>query len=257
MQKKLKYGNWIRVRALWGLWLTAVVLGAIASLPLPAGLRLLAGGLGIITGISFLFPFYAYLMFSPTGGNLQQAIYNVIIAKLGKSEVGNILDIGAGNGVLAVELALAHPHSTVTGLDYWGKNWEYGKSVCEENAQVARVQSRTRFVKGNAAALDFDDTTFDAVVSNLTFHEVKSAPDKRDVLLEALRVLKPGGVFAFVDYFYDGRYYGRTADFEAFLKDKTGLSRVRLEPLSHSLHIPWLLRHPRALGKVGIVYGVK
>jgi ubiquinone/menaquinone biosynthesis C-methylase UbiE len=50
-------------------------------------------------------------------------------------------------------------------------------------------------------------------------HEVKSIADKKSVLQEAIRVVKPGGNFAFVDYFYDQKYYGKKSEYGKFLKD--------------------------------------
>jgi ubiquinone/menaquinone biosynthesis C-methylase UbiE len=79
---------------------------------------------------------------------------------------------------------------------------------------------------------------------------------KSDVLREALRLLKPGGSFAFIDYFYDSRYYGDTPEFELLLWGLK-LQKVELKPLHEVLAFPKLLRHPRALGRVGIVYGKK
>jgi SAM-dependent methyltransferase len=252
----LRYGNWIRKKILWTLGLSALGLGLLASLPLPPVIRIGAGSLGIVMFLSFLYPLYAYYMFSPQGGNMQERIYNLIMVCLGDQAHEKILDIGTGNGVLAVKLAQRHPGSQVVGLDYWGQDWEYAKSVCEANANLAQVSPRVRFVKGDAAVLDFANAAFDAVVSNLTFHEVKSASKKSDVVEEALRVLKAGGSFAFVDYFYDEHCYGQGSKFEAFLRG-LGLSKVRLEPLSDRLTIPGLLQHPKALGKVGIIYGQK
>ena len=39
-------------------------------------------------------------------------------------------------------------------------------------------------------------------MSNFVFHEVRSAKDKRDVVREALRVIKPRGAFAFQEKIY-------------------------------------------------------
>jgi SAM-dependent methyltransferase len=94
------------------------------------------------------------------------------------------------------------------------------------------------------------------VVSNLTFHEVKSTPQKREVIRESLRVLRPGGKFAFVDYFYDSQYYGQATEFEVFLH-RQGLAKIEFKRLSDVLPLPWLLRHPKIFGKVGIIYGQK
>jgi len=256
MPEKLKYGNWIRKRVLINLGLCASGAWLLAFLPLPNGLRIVAGIIAIILSASFLYPLYAYLMFSPRGGNMQAKIYNLIIESLGQPLRGKALDIGTGNGVLAVRLAQCFPGVRVTGMDYWGNDWEYAKAVCDENARSAGVSERVSFVKGDAAALEFADGEFDAIVSNLTFHEVKSVAQKSEVVKEALRVLKPGGVFAFIDYFYESRYYGQVSDFEARLA-QFGLSNVTLRTIDQKLKFPALLRHRRALGRVGILYGQK
>jgi SAM-dependent methyltransferase len=256
MSEKLKYGNWIRKRVLIILGVCASVTWLLAFLPLPNVLRVAAGIIALIFSGSFLYPLYAYRMFSPQGGNMQAKIYNLIIESLGRPARGKVLDIGTGNGVLAVKLAQCFPGARVTGMDYWGSDWEYAKTVCDENARSAGVSERVNFVKGDAAALEFADGEFDAIVSNLTFHEVKSIAQKSEVVKEALRALKPGGVFAFVDYFYESRYYGHVSDFEARLA-QFGLSKVTLAPIDKKLNIPTLLKHPKALGRVGILYGQK
>lgn len=73
---------------------------------------------------------------------------------------------------------------------------------------------------------------------------------------EALRVVKPGGSFAFVDYFYDPKYYGEASAFERYLE---GLNLLQFEykPLPGMMPIPLILRHPKILGKVGVIYGRK
>jgi SAM-dependent methyltransferase len=256
MAKQFKYGNWIRKKVLWILGLSALGLGVLCFLPLAIYLRVLIGVLFLMVFISFILPCYAYIKFAPRGGNLQDKVYQLIARSLGEQSTGTILDIGTGNGMLAIKLTQTYPQTQVIGLDYWGKNWEYSKAVCEENAQLAQVAEYVHFVQGDAAALEFEDATFDAVVSNLTFHEVRSAANKRDVVLEALRVLKPGGSFAFMDYFYDSHYYGPALEFEAFLHS-LGLARLALKPLPEVMALPALLRHPKILGKAGLIYGTK
>ena len=256
MDFQLNYGNWIRKKNLLILGSCALVIGALIFLPFNFPYRLIVSILFVIVLASFLFPLYAYFMFSQRGGKLQDKVYNMIIGRLKGQIEGRILDIGSGNGVLAVKLAQRQPRAEVVGIDYWGKDWEYSKSVCEKNASAAQVESRIHFQKGDAAALDFPSDTFDGAVSNLTFHEVKSAPDKREVLREALRVVKPGGSFAFVDYFFDAKYYGEVHDFERYLHG-LNLSEAAYKPLREIMAIPIVLRHPRILGKVGIIYGQK
>jgi SAM-dependent methyltransferase len=256
MATGLKYGNWIRVRALWALGLSALAMGILSLCPLNLWIRIIAALLFVILFISFLYPLYAYYMFSPSGGNLQDRLYDLVIKSLDGEIKGNVLDVGSGNGILAIQLAQAYSAARVTGVDYWGKNWEYSKSVCDENARLARVANRVRFQKGDAAALDATDSSFDAVVSNLTFHEVKTVPQKRELVKEALRVLQPGGRFAFVDMFYDFKYYGDVSEFESFLRG-VGLSQVTVKPLRQVITLSKPLMHPKILGRAGIVWGKK
>jgi SAM-dependent methyltransferase len=253
---RLKYGNWIRVRALWVLGLSALAMGILSLSPLNPWVRIIAALLFVVLFISFLYPLYAYYMFSPSGGNLQDRLYDLVIKSLDGEIKGNVLDVGSGNGILAIRLAQAYPAAQVTGIDYWGKNWEYSKSVSEENARLAGVEKQVRFQKGDAAALDMADSSFDAVVSNLTFHEVKTVPQKRELVKEALRVLQPGGRFAFVDLFYDSKYYGDISEFESLLKG-LGLFQVAVKPLAQAIALSKPLLHPKILGRAGIVWGKK
>ena len=256
MDAQLDYGNWIRKKNLLILGLCTLATGALIFIPLGPLYRLIMAILFLIILVSFLFPLYAYVMFSQKGGRLQEKFYNLIVHSLGKDVKGGILDIGSGNGVLAVKLAQYHSDVEVTGMDYWGKDWEYSKNVCERNARIGGVEDRVHFQKGDAAALEFADECFDGATSNLTFHEVQTAPDKREVVREALRTVKPGGRFAFVDYFYDAKFYGKASEFEGYLKGLR-LTQYEYRPLREMMEIPMLLRHPKILGKVGIIYGRK
>ncbi len=256
METQLAYGNWIRKKNLLILGLCALGVGALLLFPLGTLYQLIVAIVFLAILVSFLFPLYAYVMFSQKGGQVQEKVYNLIIQSLGEEVKGRILDIGSGNGVLAVKLAQQHREVTVVGIEYWGKDWEYSKEVCDKNARIAKVESRVHFQKGDAAALEFAPDSFDGAISNLTFHEVQSVTDKRAVVQEALRVVKPGGTFAFVDYFYAEKYYGKAVEFESYLRDQK-LSQLEYKPLREMFALPALLRHPKILGRVGIIYGRK
>jgi SAM-dependent methyltransferase len=256
MEAQLEYGNWIRKKNLLILGLCTLGTGLLILVPLGPLYRLVITILFAILLISFLFPFYAYVMFSQKGGRLQEKFYNLIIQELGENLTGKVLDIGSGNGVLAVKLAQRHDEIEVTGIDSWGQDWEYSKSVCEKNAKTATVEQRVHFQNGDAARLDFANDTFDGAVSNLTFHEVRSSADKRAVVQEALRVVKPGGTFAFIDYFYDKKYYGEISELKNFLRE-LNLSHFEYERVQDLIDIPILLKHPKIVGRVGLLCGRK
>ena len=81
---------------------------------------------------------------------------------------GKGLDIGTGAGPLAIQLAKTYPESKVSGIDYWGKLWNYSKNMCEKNAKIEGVADQTSFKRASASKLPFEDEEFDAIVSNFT-----------------------------------------------------------------------------------------
>ena len=97
--------------------------------------------------------------------------------------------------------------------------------MCEKNAASEGVGSQCTFQRGDANRLDFPDESFDAVVSNYVYHNIMGA-DKQALLLESLRVLKKGGVFALNDEMKP-RMYGDMEAFAQKLRD-IGYQEVRL-----------------------------
>ena len=69
---QLDYGNWVRKKNLLILGLCALGMGALIFIPLGLAYQIVATILFIIIFVSFLFPLYAYTMFSQKGGKLQE-----------------------------------------------------------------------------------------------------------------------------------------------------------------------------------------
>ncbi len=248
--KAVNYGNWVSK------WLIYI----------PGSLALVFIGLSwasywlYIPAVFFLIVFtyfaYAYNKFSSLGGDLQTKIRDLVLDRLEWDGQGRVLDIGCGNGALVVKLARKYPAARVTGIDYWGGKWGFSKAACESNAGLERVDRRCEFIKASAGSLPFEAGYFDAVVSNFVFHEVKDVKDKREVIKEALRVLKPGGSFVFHDLFRYKKVYGKTDDLVTTIKS-WGISEVVFIDTRHEDFIPPLLKLPFMLGSIGIIYGRK
>ena len=139
-------------------------------------------------------------------------------------EGGKCLDVGCGSGALAIAVGKRNPKAEIIGIDRWGKEYaSFSKALCESNARVEGV-SRITFQQGDATHLDFPDETFDAVVSNYVYHNIPG--DRQKYLLETLRTLKKGGIFALHDIFSKSKY----GDMQAFVKKlkDMGYSRVEL-----------------------------
>lgn len=132
------------------------------------------------------------------GGGIMEQVHRVVLSHLDYDGQGSLLEVGCGSGALSIRAALTWPESEVTGMDYWGAVYNYSKTLCEKNAASEGVASRCVFQHGDANHLDFPDESFDAVISNYVYHNVMGA-DMHKLLLESLRVLKKGGVFALND----------------------------------------------------------
>jgi len=202
--------------------------------------------------------FLSYVRFklSPKAGNVQEFIWRLVLEHLDWNGEGRALDIGCGNGALAIKLAQRHGRAHVLGIDYWGKKWDYSMKVCERNAAIEGVSDRVTFQKGSAASLPFADEYFDAAVSNFVFHEVGGVNDKREVIREALRVLKKGGRFAFQDEFLIKRMYGDPDALVTTIKS-WGTTKVEFIQTRNSLFIPRLLKAPFILGTMAMIRGEK
>jgi ubiquinone/menaquinone biosynthesis C-methylase UbiE len=110
---------------------------------------------------------------------------------LGKISDLHMLDLASGTGSLAVDIKRNYPdlHLTLSDLSPF-----YLKKA---RAQLADF-SRTDFVEANAENLPFRDAHFDVVVCVYLFHELPRRV-RALVMNEVHRILKPGGLFIFVD----------------------------------------------------------
>jgi SAM-dependent methyltransferase len=92
------------------------------------------------------------------------------------------------------------------GLDRWVAGALTGNrpGAVLDNARLEGVQDRVEVKEGDARQLPFADESFDAVVSNFVVHEVKDRAERQEMLQEMVRVLKPGGRLALVDFIFTG-----------------------------------------------------
>lgn len=203
MNQKPNYGNWVPEKLLYltfggtALFLVLALLSGLAFSNTP-----LAVICAIFCAVLLAFGIYMYAChecFAFGKGDMMAKVHAHLVAHLNWDGHGTLLDIGCGAAPLTIRCAKAFPDAALIGMDYWGAQWNYAKEQCEKNAAIEGVASRIHFEKGNAAHLNYADETFDAAVSNFVFHEVHSARDKRDVVREALRVVKCGGAFSFQD----------------------------------------------------------
>ena len=250
MEETAEYGNWISKKLVY---LSSSLGCVFLSLGLMFWVLIIPAVLFLLVAAYFL---YIRHQFSPQGGNVQDHIWTLVLANLGWNGEGRALDIGCGNGALTIKLAQRYPKAQIIGIDYWGKAWEYSKSVCERNARIEGVGERVTFQRANAAALPFADGYFDAAVSNFVFHMVGKSKDKREIVREALRVVKKGGVFSFQDEFLVKPLFGDIDDLVETIKS-WGISKVEFVQTRDADFIPRALKLPFILGTIGLIRGEK
>ena len=233
---KPDYKNWVP-RGMVAVFLTAAALLLLCLLLFGVmGLgvsrtiqRCLAAGFGVaflICAGYALWCVMAYRAFSYAGKRqMSRQIIEGIAGFVILPEGGRGLDVGCGSGALTIACAKRNQRGAMTGLDRWGKEYaSFNKPLCEQNAVAEGVRNVT-FVKGDAVRLEFPDECFDAVTSNYVYHNIMGV-DRQGLLLETLRVLKKGGVFAIHDIMSPARYGDMTAFVER-LKEQ-GYEEVRL-----------------------------
>jgi ubiquinone/menaquinone biosynthesis C-methylase UbiE len=126
-----------------------------------------------------------------------------------------VVDVGTGTGTLAIEAVRRWPEIEVVGID---ASSGMADVAAAEADRLLAPDVRRRFSTRVAFAddLPFDDGSFDAAMSSFVFQLV---PNRFRALREACRVLRPGGILAYVSWLHDERAFPPDADFDAALEE--------------------------------------
>ena len=112
--------------------------------------------------------------------------------------VNRILDMGCGVGQLTVALKERFSDAEVWGVDIAAPMIRYG------HMRAADLAVEVNFAHRLAEETKFPDNHFDIVTSYILHHEV-TAEATEQIIAEAYRVLRPGGVFFPIDFYTGGK----------------------------------------------------
>jgi arsenite methyltransferase len=125
--------------------------------------------------------------FHPGGSEL--TLRTAELAAVGRGQ--RVLDVASGPGTSTLLLA-AELGAEVVGVELG----EAAVAAARAEAERAGLRERVSFVGGDAEALPFESSSFDAVICECS---LCTFPDKRSACHEMVRVLVPGGRVAVAD----------------------------------------------------------
>lgn len=132
-------------------------------------------------------PWFAAALYNKMAVRAIDSYYRKVAKEIvAETTQGKILDIGTGPGYLPIEIAKMAPDVDIVGIDLSRRL----VAIARKNARDAGVSDRVHFRRGDGNRLEFEDETFDMVISTGSLHAWK---DPVRVLDECYRVLKPGG----------------------------------------------------------------
>ena len=124
-----------------------------------------------------------------------------------------ILDLGCGRGAMLLMAADYVPQGRAVGIDIWSIKDQSGNAmaVAHENAMHEGVADRVELYTADMRQLPFESGSFDVIVSNVAIHNISAKAGRDQAIGEARRVLRPGGRLLIADISKSHQYQQRLA----------------------------------------------
>jgi SAM-dependent methyltransferase len=148
-----------------------------------------------------------------------------------------VLDVGCGRGLLLLDAAQQLTGGKATGLDLWSTLDQSGnaEAATRRNAELANVSGRVQVDTGDMRQLPYADASFNVIISSLAIHNLPGKADREKAVREIVRVLKPGGRIALMDFRY-------TSDYLRTLHASGIASATRSRPIFSMFPCVWIVR---------------
>ena len=134
---------------------------------------------------------YVYAMgrMGPFNEDMGASQVAYIKANFPKFSPKRILDLGCAVGHSTLPYVDAYPDAEVHAIDVAAPMLRYA------NARAQSLGKTVYFSQQNAESMDFEDSSFDLIVSHILLHET-SAKALKNIQSECFRLLSPGGLMA-------------------------------------------------------------
>lgn len=151
---------------------------------------------------------YAMGRMGPFNDDIGASLAQHIEREFGSLSPKRILDLGCSVGHSTIPYAELFPDAEVHGVDVGAPMLRYA------HARAESLGVAVHFSQQNAESLDFEDESFDLIVSHILFHET-SKKAIRKIVKECNRLLKPGGLMLHGEV----PQYADMEPFDAFMLD--------------------------------------
>ena len=135
---------------------------------------------------------YAMGYMGPFNDDMGRSVCNYVTRKYPEFKPQKIVDLGCTVGHSTLPFVEVFPEAEVHGVDVGEATLRYA------HARAEGMGLKAHFSQQDAAALKYEDNSFDLVVSHILLHET-SGKAIRKVFEECYRILKPGGMMIHAD----------------------------------------------------------
>jgi arsenite methyltransferase len=185
-------------------FLTAGLLGTAALvLTVMTAARLLGPGLALVV---VGWPTAALMIHSSLRGKL--LMRDRLLDQLALSGDEDVVDLGAGRGLMLLGAAQRTPGGSGIGIDLWRSVDQAGSRPERllDNATALGVADRVLALTGDFTSRLLPAASADVVLACLAIHNVHDREKRRATLVEAARILRPGGHLAIIDFAKTSEY---------------------------------------------------
>jgi len=135
---------------------------------------------------------YAMGYMGPFNDDMGRSVCNYVTRKYPEFKPKKIVDLGCTVGHSTLPFSEKFPEAEVHGVDV-------GEAVLRyAHARAEGMGLKAHFSQQDAASLNYEDNSFDLVVSHILLHET-SGKAMPEIFKECYRILKPGGMMIHAD----------------------------------------------------------